>query len=75
MGEFNALAHGGVNDRVIAHDVTSTNGVDSDFGLGPFSNNAESSMTRIVLVAQVAYFGEDFGEAFGRSARGIFFIR
>ena len=44
VGEFEALARRGVDHRVIADHVTAADGMDADFVIGSFADNAGTSV-------------------------------
>ena len=73
MCEFNPLTRAGVNDRVVTHHVTSTQGMHSDFRFGSLTDHPCASVADVTLIVQASNLREDLGKTFGRSARSVFF--
>lgn len=71
VGEFKAFAGGGVDDGVVADDVAAAEGVEADFAFGAFADVAVAAVGDVLLVGEVADFGEDFDEAAGGAAGGV----
>ena len=56
VGQFDTFTDGGVDDGVISDDVSSADGMHSDFVLGPFTDDAEAAVADIVIILKIADF-------------------
>ena len=72
--EFDPLAGTGVNDRMITHHITATQGMHSDLRAGPLTDHPGTSVADVPLIAQASNLREDLGKTFGRSAWSVFFL-
>ena len=73
MGELETFAGIGKDNGMVADHITSSDGVHSDFCASTFANHSLASVADIVVVVEVADFGEDLSQPAGRAARGVFF--
>jgi len=62
VGEFEALARGGIDDRVIADHIAAADGMDTDFVIGAFTDNAGAAVACRLGVIEFADLSEDLGE-------------
>ena len=59
---------------MVADDISAAKGMHANFGAGTFAHEAFATMADIGLVTQVAFFGQDFGEAASGAAGRVFFV-
>ena len=70
--EFDALAVVREDDGVVADDIAAADGVDADFVLRAFADDALTAMTKRFFKLQFAHVGKNFEQRRRRAARRVF---
>lgn len=71
MGQFNPLAGGGKDDRMVPDYIAAPEGVDADFGGCSGAGDADSTVPQFLLKLDLPNFAEDFEERGGSSAGSV----